>query len=111
MREFRKRYVASGRFAGRPEAVCATPEGLVYLKLFALPSLSRRGENARAALYETDIRLLLSAHDIDTDSLLAVLQTDMLASDVSVLRGLVLETRSRIGENRFAPGPSVVPPG
>ena len=42
---------------------CATPEGLILLKLYALPSLYRQSELRRANLYEADLAaLLLAAH-------------------------------------------------
>lgn len=107
--QFKRRYVTTGRVVGRPGVPTATPEGLVFLKLFALPSLYRRGQNAKAALYETDILTLLAAYDIDTEPLLlTVLATDMLATDIAVLRDLVAEIRARIARgSRFAPGPSI----
>ncbi|MBI5947699.1 MAG: hypothetical protein HY875_06150 [Chloroflexi bacterium] len=110
-REFRRRYVAKGKIAGRADIACATPEGLVFLKLFALPSLYRRGQTDKAAIYEADIRQLLSHSDIDSEALLAVLSTDMLASDVASLRVLVAEIRERITRgNPFGPGPATGPP-
>ena len=56
--EVRRRYATRQRFAER-EIPCATPEGLVLLKLYALPSLYRQGNLARVALYETDILMLM----------------------------------------------------
>ncbi len=44
-------------FQGRP-VVTATREGLLLLKLYALPSLYRTANLARAALYETDVLML-----------------------------------------------------
>jgi hypothetical protein len=40
---------------GEHSVVTATPEGLVILKLYALPSLYRQGQFDRAALYETSV--------------------------------------------------------
>ena len=109
--EFRRRYVAKGKIAGRADVACATPEGLVLLKLFALPSLYRRGQTDKAAIYEADIRQLLSHTDIETEALLTVLATDMLQSDVESLRVLIAEIRERIARgNPFGPGPASGPP-
>jgi len=47
---------ASLTFAGC-EVPCASRAGLVMMKLFALPSLYRQGNLARAALYEADVRM------------------------------------------------------
>jgi hypothetical protein len=40
---------------GNRRLPCATPQGLVILKFYALPSLYGQGKFDRAALYETDI--------------------------------------------------------
>ena len=53
---------------------CATREGLLLLKLFALPSLYRQANLARAVLYETDIFMLLQGATVDEEKLLAVLR-------------------------------------
>lgn len=106
-REFRRRYVSTGRISGRADIPCATPAGLVFLKLFALPSLYRRGKTDKAAIYEADIRQLLDHFEIDTEGLFSVLATDMLPSDIGWLRALVVEVRERIARgNPFGPGPS-----
>ena len=108
--EFRRRYVSSGSISGRAYIPCATPAGLVFLKLFALPSLYRRGQTDKAAIYEADIRQLLDHFEINTEELLSVLATDMLPSDIVALRALVDEIRERIARgNPFGPGPSSPP--
>src|SRR4051812_13157849 len=56
--EVRRRYATRQRFVER-EIPCATPAGLVLLKLYTLPSLYRQGNLTRAALYETDILSLV----------------------------------------------------
>ncbi|MBA4178956.1 MAG: hypothetical protein C0506_00040 [Anaerolinea sp.] len=94
----RDEYSGVREFAERP-ICCATPEGLVLLKLFALPSLYRQGDGVRAAIYEADIRALLTAADIDTDSILATLSAEMLDTDVAELRRLVDDIRA--GMKRF----------
>lgn len=94
----RDEYSEVREFAERPIR-CATPEGLVLLKLFALPSLYRQGDGVRAAIYEADIRALLTAGDIDTDSILATLSAEMLDTDVAELRRLVDDIRA--GMKRF----------
>jgi hypothetical protein len=47
------------------EVPCATVEGLVLLKLYALPALYLQGDLQRAALYETDIVMLCQRHRPD----------------------------------------------
>lgn len=76
-REFRRRFVTTARF-GERDIQCSTPEGLVFLKLFALPSTYRQARAARADIYEADVRALLRDCDIDTEPLLQLLATDML---------------------------------
>ena len=52
---------------GRPTP-CATAQGLLTLKLFALPSLYRQGENSRAAVYEAEISSLLGTGEVHIPS-------------------------------------------
>lgn len=75
---------------------CATPEGIVLLKLFALPSLYRQGNIQRAALYETDILQLLVHQPRDAETLLLQLQPHMTASDINALRQILGEIQQRI---------------
>lgn len=75
---------------------CATPEGIVLLKLFALPSLYRQGNVDRAALYETDILQLLHHHPVAHDGLLATLAPYMPDSDIRALRTVLQDIDQRI---------------
>lgn len=79
---------------GRPTP-CATPQGLLILKLFALPSLYRQGENVRAAIYEADIAALLPRDDVDLDGALALLAPHLLASDIAELRRITTQLADR----------------
>jgi hypothetical protein len=74
----------------------ATAEGLLLLKLYALPSLYRQGQIARAALYETDLALLLIAHPVDDERLLSTLQSHMEDSDVRALADVLRDVRERM---------------
>ena len=74
---------------------CATRQGLLILKLFALPSLYRQGESTRAAIYEADLAALLASGGVDTEAALAQLSRDMLASDISALRSLLADIPER----------------
>ena len=74
----------------------ATAEGLLLLKLYALPSLYRQGQIARATLYESDIALLLIAHSVEDEKILTALRPHMIESDLRALAGLLLEIRARI---------------
>lgn len=75
---------------------CATPEGIILLKLFALPSLYRQGNTRRAAIYETDILQLLLLQPHDTEHLLNTLVPHMPPSDINALRTILHEIHHRI---------------
>ena len=74
---------------------CATREGMMLLKLYALPSLYRQGNLARAALYETDILMLRQGTAIDEEKLLRVLRKHLAPHDVDELRRILQEQRER----------------
>lgn len=82
----------------------STPEGLVLLKLYALPSLYRQGDVSRAAFYETDILTLMHDHRVDPEPLFAELEPHLSATDLKALRQIVAEIRQRIERSgsRFA---------
>jgi hypothetical protein len=93
--EARRRYATRQRFAER-EIPCATPEGLVLLKLYALPSLYRQGNLARVAFYETDILMLMARQKVDVEPLFAELKAHLSPTDLASLRGITDEIRQRI---------------
>jgi len=101
--EVRRHHATRQRFAER-EIPCATPEGLVLLKLYALPTLYRQGDVTRAALYETDVLTLMHRQDVDPEPLLAKLEPHLSATDLAALRQIVAEIRQRIERSgsRFA---------
>jgi hypothetical protein len=74
---------------------CATREGMLLLKLYALPSLYRQGNLVRAALYEADIFGLQQGFEIDTERLLTILGKHLAAHDVDELRRILREQRER----------------
>jgi hypothetical protein len=75
---------------------CATPKGIILLKLFALPSLYRQGNAHRAAVYETDILQLLLIEALDPESLLLQLYPHLPASDINALRHVMADIHQRI---------------
>jgi hypothetical protein len=91
----RRRYATRQRFVER-EIPCATPEGLVLLKLYALPSLYRQGNLARVALYETDILMLMDRQKVDVEPLFAELEPHLSPTDLASLRRITDEIRQRI---------------
>lgn len=88
-------------FAER-EIPCATVEGLVLLKLFALPSLYRQGNFARVGLYENDVATLLEAYRPPVDPLLTELAAYVSPTDLAEIRAIVTEVEGRI--ERFRGG-------
>lgn len=74
----------------------ATPEGLVLLKLYALPSLYRQGQIDRVTVYEADITSLIQRHRCDVEPLLQRLQPHLSGSDLRELRAIVRDIQARI---------------
>lgn len=81
---------------GSRRVPCATPQGLVILKLYALPSLYRQGKTDRAALYETDILQLVYNYDIRLDSAIEIIDPHLIASDRFEIRDIALDIEQRM---------------
>lgn len=81
---------------------CATVEGLLLLKLYALPSLYRQGNFTRVGLYENDIATLMHDYHPDLGPLFDELARHLSDSDVASLRDIVTEIQQRI--DRFHQG-------
>lgn len=80
----------------------ATPEGIVLLKLYALPSLYRQGQQRRAMTYEDDISgLLLYCDGISFEKLLKVLSGELLPSQIDKLRSILEDCQRRVQRQRF----------
>ncbi|HEX7184660.1 MAG TPA: hypothetical protein VF756_22740 [Thermoanaerobaculia bacterium] len=97
----RQRYRANRSFVER-QIPCATVEGLLVLKLFALPSLYRQGNLVRVALYETDILTLLHRYHPEIEPLFLELTPHLSATDLAALRQVVSEIQAKIA--RFGKG-------
>jgi hypothetical protein len=80
---------------GGEEVTVATPQGMLILKLFALPSLYRQGESVRAAIYEADIAGLVATGSAHTESALSALQPYLLSSDIKELRKVIADLERR----------------
>ena len=74
----------------------ATPEGLVLLKLYALPSLYRQGQIDRVTVYEADITSLIQRHRCDVEPLFERLRSHLSESDLRELRAIVRDIQARI---------------
>lgn len=93
-------YVAERTF-GDLKVRTSTVEGLVLLKLYALPSLDRQGKFDKVSIYETDILLLLLRQSVDMDALLKVLSRYVLESDMQEIEQVVNDICLRMA--RFQP--------
>lgn len=80
----------------------ATVDGLILLKLYALPSLYRQGNFARVGLYENDIATLIHYYRPDTDALLAELAQYVDAADAAEIANIMADIRQRLA--RFDDG-------
>lgn len=96
-----RRYATIQPFRER-DIPCATVEGLLLLKLYALPSLYRQGNFARVGLYENDIATLMHGYQPDLAPLFEELACHLSASDVTSLHDIVAEIQQRI--ERFQQG-------
>ncbi|MBI5351223.1 MAG: hypothetical protein HZB50_01150 [Chloroflexi bacterium] len=74
----------------------ATVEGLLLLKLYALPSLYRQGNFARVGIYENDIATLLHYYKPDMPSLLRELSGYVNENDLSEIKSVVSDIQNRI---------------
>ena len=74
----------------------ATVEGLLLLKLYALPSLYRQGNFARVGIYENDIATLLHDYQPNVSALLRELSQYVNESDMAEIKGVVSEIQNRI---------------
>jgi len=75
---------------------CATVEGLLLLKLYALPSLYRQGNFARVGIYENDIATLMQAYQPELAPLLAVLERHMDETELAAIREILDEIQLRL---------------
>ena len=91
------------------EVRVATIEGLVLLKLFALPSLYRQGRGQRVGLYENDIYMLCELGRPKMEPLFEVLKRYVDSAALDDLRIIVDDARRRIDRvdrARKSAGPS-----
>jgi hypothetical protein len=93
--EVRQRYTTIQRFV-EEDIPCATVEGLILLKLYALPSLYRQGNFTRIGLYENDVATLLHAHHPPVKPLLAELSLYLSESDMTQVKQIASEIQLRI---------------
>lgn len=96
-----KKYTTTKNFMDR-KIRCATVEGLILLKLFALPSLYRQGSFARVGIYENDIATLLNAFNPNMKPLFKELANHLNETDMVEARNIVADIEARIQRFRKA---------
>jgi hypothetical protein len=74
----------------------ATVEGLLLLKLYALPSLYRQANFARVGIYENDIATLLHDYQPDMPALLNELSNYVNQNDLAEIKGVISDIQKRI---------------
>jgi hypothetical protein len=89
-----QRFATQHRFA-ELEVPVSTVEGLILLKLYALPSLCRQLDWDRVYVYESDVKQLLARYHPDVEPLLALLEPHVLAGDLLELRKFINEEQER----------------
>jgi hypothetical protein len=75
---------------------CATVEGLLLLKLYALPSLYRQGDFARVGVYENDIATLMHYYTPSMSALLAELKAYLNDTDWQEVGHIVEDIEQRL---------------
>jgi len=94
-------YTTTKQFMDR-ELRCATVEGLILLKLFALPSLYRQGSFERVGIYENDIATLIYSFKPKMEQLFAELSKYLNETDMAEVHKIVADIEARIQRFRKA---------
>jgi hypothetical protein len=74
----------------------ATVDGLLLLKLYALPSMYRQGNFSRVGIYENDIATLLYDYQPDVSQLLTELSRYVSESDLAEIKNILADIQNRI---------------
>ena len=96
-----KKYSTVKKFLDR-DIRCATVEGLILLKLFALPSLYRQGSFERVGIYENDLSVLIYNFSPDMEPLLVELSGYLNDTDMAEARQIIEDVQARIRKFRKA---------
>ena len=89
------KYSNEQRFLDRNIPI-ATVDGLLLLKLYALPSLYRQGNFARVGIYENDIATLLHDYEPDVNTLLSEISNFVSESDLAEIKNILADIQKRI---------------
>jgi hypothetical protein len=87
---------ATVRTFGGVSVRIATVEGLILLKLYALPSLYRQGNFERVNIYESDLTMLLMNYEVNLAPLIKLLTKHVIASDLEEIQESIAEIQRRI---------------
>ena len=90
-----QQFVAQRKF-GERVVRCVTVEGLIILKLYALPSLYRQGKFDKLSIYENDILLLLLNNNVDFNPILKLLANHLIKSDLEEIKEILDDIQTRI---------------
>lgn len=93
--QVRQRYTTTQSFVEQ-DIPSATVEGLILLKLYALPSLYRQGNFTRVGLYENDVATLMHAYNPPVERLLEELAVYLSESDTTHVKQIVNDIQQRI---------------
>ena len=93
--EVRLSYSTEKQFMER-KIRCATVEGLILLKLYALPSLYRQGSFAQVGLYENDVATLIYGYRPSLEPLFNELNKHLGKTDIQEVHKIVVEIQERI---------------
>jgi hypothetical protein len=96
-----KKYTTTKQFMDRIIR-CATVEGLILLKLFALPSLYRQGSFERVGIYENDIATLMNAFNPKMEPLFSELKKHLDKTDMDEAHRIISDIEIRIQRFRKA---------
>lgn len=90
-----KKYTTKQAFFER-SITSATVDGLILLKLYALPSLYRQGDFTRVGLYENDVATLMFYHHPQLTHLIDELRPYMSGQDIDAIHDIVGDLEQRI---------------
>ena len=97
----RRRYATIQHFIEQ-DIPCASVEGLLLLKLYALPSLYRQGNFARVGVYENDIATLMYSYRPNLEPLFEELARHLSDTDLAAVLEIIADIEQRI--ERFGKG-------
>ncbi len=79
---------------------CATPTGLVILKLFAIPSLLYQFREGKIRQYESDIEGMIETCEVPDDEVLALLQKHLKPGELLAVKTVLTDLRARIATRK-----------